>query len=418
MRALHLSTRLAGTDGVSLEAFKVAHVLRRDFGFEPAYVAGELDPRDAVATAVIPEMHFRDPVAADLGRRAFASEEADPELERALDARAAWLAERLDAVLERVRPDLLVVQNVWAVPMQLPLARAVADAVAARGLPCLSHEHDYPWERERFVRTRVPGFLASYFPFHSDGVRHLCINSEARDQLARRRGLEATVVPNVLDFDAEAPGVDAYNEDLREAIGVGPDRHLFLQPTRVVPRKGIELAVDLLARRDDARDVLVIPHEAGDEGHAYLARLRAEAEARGVDLRHIAGQVADRRGQREGRKIYALWDVYPHADFVTYPSLVEGFGNALLETVWFRKPAMVNRYPVYARDLAPKGFEFAEIEGRIRDQTLREVETLLTEPRARERATATNLRVAREHFSLRTLRDRLAPELRALGFAT
>ena len=49
----------------------------------------------------------------------------------------------------------------------------------------------------------------------------------------------------------------------------------------------------------------------------------------------------------QGRKMYTLWDIYPHADFVTYPSLYEGFGNALLEAFYFKKPIMTNRYSIY-----------------------------------------------------------------------
>ena len=63
-----------------------------------------------------------------------------------------------------------------------------------------------------------------------------------------------------------------------------------------------------------------------------------------------------------GRKVYTLWDAYVHADFVTYPSLIEGFGNALLETLYFRLPALVNRYAVYAADIAPQGFDLVEID--------------------------------------------------------
>ena len=44
----------------------------------------------------------------------------------------------------------------------------------------------------------------------------------------------------------------------------------------------------------------------------------------------------------EGRKIYTLFDVYPHADLVTYPSHYEGFGNAFLEAIYFGKPVVVN----------------------------------------------------------------------------
>jgi glycosyltransferase involved in cell wall biosynthesis len=274
MKALYLSMRLAGTDGVSLETEKLASALA-SFGIERVDCAGEVSTQGAY---LIPEMHFTDPVALELGQRAFSGTESDPELEAALFERAAFLRERIAEVVAEVRPDLLVMQNVWAVPMQLPLARALADIAAESALPCLSHEHDYYWERERFKQTRIPEYLDRYFPFHAPNIRHLCINSPAQRDLRQHRGLEATLLPNVFDFANPAPGIDAYNRDFREAIGLSDNQHLILQPTRVIPRKGIELAIDLLAKLSDPDNVLVITHHAGDEGLDYLHRLERHAE--------------------------------------------------------------------------------------------------------------------------------------------
>lgn len=437
MRALYVSTRLAGTDGVSLETHKVRHVLE-GLGFASHYCAGELDATSAEGDGgtglvpgdtsqglggaslapgtLVPEFHFEDPTAAALGRRAFESDEPDAGLERDIAARAAELASAFDEVVEDVQPDLVVLQNVWAIPMQLPLAKALADVIARRRLATLSHEHDYPWERDRFRRTRVPAFLERYFPFHAPHVRHLAINSLAAAQLRERRNVSATVVPNVLDFDAPAPGIDAFNADFRTAIGLAPGQRLILQPTRVVPRKGIELAIDLLAALDDARNVLVITHEAGDEGVSYLRSLERHAATLGVDLRYVADIVGTQREAGGTRKTYALWDAYPHADLVTYPSLYEGFGNALLETVWFRLPAVVNRYPVYVADIAPLGFRFVELGGAVTKEAVEAAAELLEYPEGRAAMTETNFRLARAHFSLDALRARLTPELRALGF--
>ena len=61
--------------------------------------------------------------------------------------------------------------------------------------------------------------------------------------------------------------------------------------------------------------------------------LRELADAHGVDLRLCDHQVGDRRGLTEdGNRIYTLADAYSQADFITYPSIYEGFGNALLES--------------------------------------------------------------------------------------
>ena len=69
----------------------------------------------------------------------------------------------------------------------------------------------------------------------------------------------------------------------------------------------------------------------------------------------------------EGKPVgpaHTLHDAYLAADLITYPSLYEGYGNALLEAVFYGKPVVVNRYPVYVADIAPLGLSFIEIDGR------------------------------------------------------
>jgi hypothetical protein len=55
---------------------------------------------------------------------------------------------------------------------------------------------------------------------------------------------------------------------------------------------------------------------------------------------------------------------------VCVPSLYEGYGNALVEAVYYRRPVMVNRYAVYDRDIAPLGFEFLELNGAVTDEAV------------------------------------------------
>ncbi len=400
MKALVLATRLAGTDGVSLESEKLADALRRR-GYAVVDVAGELDGPGVL----LPEMHFRDPTALALGARCFEGDpaEPDPTLEDEVRTQADGLLRQLRPVVAAEHPDLLVVQNAWAIPMQLPLALALADLVAETRLPTLSHEHDYWWERERFARPKLPDLLERCFPFDAPHVAHLCIHTAAAEQLRARRGLTAHWLPNVMDFDRPFGVVDAFNADFRAGIDLGGDRRLFLQPTRVVPRKGIELALDLLHGLGDPGDALVITHEAGDEGLGYLRALERRAAALDVDLRLVADRVGAERAHGPAGKRYAFADAFAHADLVTYPSLYEGFGNALLETVAARKPALVNRYPVYARDLAPAGFRFVEIDGRVTEAAVAEVAALLADPARIARDVEHNHAVGRRHFGLDAL---------------
>lgn len=401
MRIAFTSTRFAGTDGVSLETAKLATVLS-GMGHTCFYCAGELDPH--LPGAQIPEMHFQHPDAIALGRRAFGGDTPDPGLEADLAAAAARLKPAIRQFLFDFRIEYVIVQNAFAIPMQLPLAPALSELIVDLSLPGLAHNHDFYWERERFRHNGIPAFLDRNFPPDLPGLQHAVINSLAQKALWARRGMPSFLLPNVFDYATPPPGIDDYNADFRQVIGLQPGHRLILQPTRVVPRKGIELAIEMVAQLADPQAVLVIPHPAGDEGLDYLHRLQALASDKGVDLRYVAGRVSDKRGRTAaGQKIYSLWDVYPHADLVTYPSLVEGFGNALLEAIYFRRPVFINRYPVYAADIAPLGFRFAEIDGEVTNEAVAQVRHWLDDPASWEPIVNHNYTLAQQHYSFQTL---------------
>lgn len=404
-----ISTRLAGTDGVSLETAKWATVLLR-MGHEIFYCAGELDP-DGPPGTLIPEAHFTHPESEWISAQAFGNRSRHPQLESRIEELTASLRAGLRDFIERFEIDLIIAENALTIPMQLPLGLAITDLIEATGIPAIAHHHDFYWERERFRVNCVDDILDRAFPPGLPALRHVVINSIAQGELKRRRGIDSVVVPNVFDFDTPTPGVDDFNADLRAAIGLKDDDLFILQPTRVVPRKGIELAIELLRRLGEVagkHPVLVITHRAGDEGLDYLHRLQDLAQEAGVDLRYVADRFdTTRRLDTGGQKVYVLWDAYVHADFVTYPSLIEGFGNALIETIYFKRPALVNRYPVYAADIGPLGFDFVEIDGVVTDAAVEEVRCFLTNPGRQRAAVEKNYRLGQEHFSYEVLQRKL-----------
>ncbi|MCJ7625775.1 MAG: glycosyltransferase, partial [Anaerolineaceae bacterium] len=122
----------------------------------------------------------------------------------------------------------------------------------------------------------------------------------------------------------------------------------------------------------------------------------------------IKNYVGAERGKINGNKLYSLWDIYKHANLVTYPSNYEGFGNALLEAVYSKKPVVVNRYPVYNADIKPLGFEFIELDGFIDGSTVERVRQLLQDQGSFVEAAKRNFEIAREHFSLEVLEKKLS----------
>ncbi len=403
-----ISTRFQGTDGVSLETQKWSDVLER-MGYKTYFFAG-LSDWDEDRTMVAEEAFFGHPDILDIQAQCFGASTRTPELTRKIHEVKDRLKQELYAFLRRHQIDLIVPQNAVTIPMNIPLGLAITELIAETGIPTVAHHHDFFWERDRFLTNCIGDILAAAFPPPLPSVRHVTINSVAAREFSYRSGLSCVVIPNVLEFKAPAPGKDAYNADLRDALGLDRDDRLILQPTRIIARKGIERAIDLVARLDDPRVKLAISHQAGDEGLDYSNGLQAYARERNVPLIVRPDIIAPSRGRTpEGQKIYSLYDVYVQADLVTYPSLIEGFGNAFLETVACRLPIVVNGYKVFETDIAPLGFEVLKMNGYVTDTLVRQVRDLLDSPEQRERMTEKNYTLASQHFSYEVLARKLLP---------
>ena len=427
-----ISTRLAGTDGVSLETAKWAEVLDR-LGCECFYLAGELD-RPPEVSRLVPEAFYRHPdidainaaaysgdwattAAADsehpaIRRRDYFSPYVRPDaVTRRIQEIRAHLKVELYAFIRDFDLDLIVVENALAIPLNIPLALALTEVVAETGIPVIAHHHDFSWERQRFAVNSVGDYLAAAFPPALPSIRHVVINSVQAHQLATRTGLNSQVIPNVMDFDRPPPAPDDYAMGVRAALGVADGDYFILQPTRIIQRKGIEHAIEL-TRRLGVPATLVISHAGGDEGLEYTERIREFANLLDVHVRFESDQVDAVRGETsDGRRVYTLDDVYPQADLVTYPSSIEGFGNAFLEAVYHRRPIVVNRYSIYEIDIRPHGFRVVEFDNYISRTTIEQTRRLLEHPALGAEWADTNYALARRHFSYTVLERRLVAVL-------
>ena len=400
-----VSFRIAGTDGVSLETKKWATIFNRN-GWESFYLAGELDTPPEISMEH-PLLHFKNPRIKDAYERSFTTGSRPRTLTKEIHTLRQEIKEVIYHFIDRFQIDVLIPENALTIPLNVPLGLALTEVIAETGINTIAHHHDFFWERKRFLVNCVWDYLNSAYPPHLPGIHHVVINSSADNQLSLRTGISSTLIPNVMDFETPAPGIDAYNQDVREALGVAPDELFVLQPTRVVQRKGIEHAIELVARLK-RKAALVISHASGDEGYEYQTRVKEYAEMLGTRAIFVDQVIGDGRGTTlDGRKVYSLQDVYPHADLVTYPSLFEGFGNAFLEAVYFRKPIVVNNYSIYSHDIKPLGFRVVEMEDFVSSETIRHTQEVLGNPSLAQEMVETNYQIALRYFSFRNLEEKL-----------
>lgn len=399
-----VSFRIAGTDGVSLELKKWADIFERN-GSKCFYFAEELDTPDECSYQS-KFAHFKNPVIAEINERIYGTSNRAPDLTAKIHHYRKRLKEEISEFVDQYKIDILIPQNALTIPLNIPLALALTEYIAETGIKTIAHHHDFFWERKRFLRNCIWDYMNSAYPPHLPSIEHVVINSSGQNQLALRTGISSTLIPNVMDFDKPAPGIDDYNSDIKEALGIKDDEILILQPTRVVQRKGIEHAIELVSRLGE-KAVFVISHASGDEGHEYESRVRDYAKLMGIRAIFVSDIIDDTRAFRNGKKIYTLQDLYPYADFITYPSLIEGFGNAFLETVYFKKPILVNNYSIYSTDIKPKGFDVIEMEDFITDQTVEEVKEILRNKELRDKMVEKNFRVAQCFYSYKVLEEKL-----------
>ena len=425
-----VSTRFAGTDGVSLETQKWATVLER-LGNHCFYFAGQCD-RPAGQSQIVPEAFYRHPDIDRINQQAYSgswtvTEQAwaahpemaklhkdffsiyvrPPQMTRRVNELREYFKQELYRFAHRFDIEILVIENAITIPINIPLGLAITEFIAETGFPTIAHHHDFHWERQRFHVNCVGDYIAAAFPPTLPSIRHVVINSIQAQQLASRYGVTARVIPNVMDFDTLSPDPDPYSDTVRADFGIEAGEYFILQPTRVIQRKGIEHAIELV-RRLGLPAKLVISHASGDEGTDYEQRVREYAHLLDVGVRFEANQVQDRRGTtRDGKKVYTLGDVYPQADLVTYPSTNEGFGNAFLEAVYYRRPILVNNYSIYEVDIKPKGFRTVWFDGFINAGTLEAVRRILQNTAQAREWTEENYKLAKRYFSFTVLERRL-----------
>jgi mannosylglucosylglycerate synthase len=408
LRIGFISFRFAGTDGVSLEAAKWAAVLER-LGHTNFYFAGELDTPPE-RSRLVPEAFWEHPDIQPIQTVAFSQDKRPPEITKRIHDVTAHLKEQLYAFVRAFELDLFIVQNALAIPMNLPLGIALTEFIAETSFPVIAHHHDFFWERKRFLTNCVWDYLNMAYPCHLPSVRHVVINSSGGHQLSQRVGVASLLIPNVMDFENPPAPPDEYISDLRTNVNVEPDEYLLLQPTRVVQRKGIEHAIELVHRLEvlGIKSRLVISHASADEGDSYEQRVREYAALLNVPTRFVANIIRDQRGQTaDGRKVYTLGDVYLQSDLVTYPSTIEGFGNAFLEAIYFRRPIIVNAYSIYSIDIKPKGFRVLEFDGYITDEALRQTRDILQSRDKAQAMTEHNYQLAKRYYSYGVLERNL-----------
>ncbi len=410
--------RIGDVDGVALETEKWIKVLH-DFGHDIYLLSGR-NGKSIVGEefeTLMPGLSFFSPECEWEQDRAFFYPPDDPSelldhLHRVSDT---WAISMFKWVMQN-KIEVILSENASSLPAHLSMGMAIKKLVEHTGIKIICHDHDFYWERGKRYATPFPEvekIMKETFPLQIPHAKHAVINSAAKKYLKNKFKINAVVVPNVMDFDQPYGLVDEYNKDLLKSLGIGKDDIPIFQITRIVRRKGIETALELLERFDDKRIKLVTTGSArDDERKGYYKTLIRQINKRKLNGRAIFAYrriLNDRAKTPDGEKIYSLSDAYAHATACTYFSEYEGFGNAFLEAVLSKTPIFVNNYkPVYWPDIGSKGFKTVMIEdNKLTDEAVAEAEKILHDKKLQKEIVEHNYNLGKLLFSFDTLREKL-----------
>lgn len=449
MNILMIHYKVGGTDGVSLEMDKWKVALEK-MGHSVFYLGGEINGK-----LVHPSLYHISQVAIDLyaysfeGEKTFSNEE---EYKKTINNEVSKIKPIIKSFILDNKIDLVIVQNIWSVAMNIAVAIALEEVIEETQVKVIAQHHDFFWERKKGVHYGCPlakEIADKYLPPTNPRYKHVVINQQGHDTLLKRKNIESTIVPNVFDFIAPSWEKDSYNVNFKKNLGFNDNDILILQATRIVDRKAIELAIDLVCKLNETKPkligktlydgriftsnsnfVLVLAGYDNDDGtKTYLKRLKNHAKELNVDLRCISNRVAHSRKTSDNIKYYSLWDTYVFADLITYPSYWEGWGNQFLEGLFAKIPMVVFEYPVFITDIKNKDFDYVSLGSKysinkkdnlvlIDDNLLEKAKDqsieFLFDKEKREKSVLKNFEIGKKYFSIESLSIKLKKILKDL----
>jgi hypothetical protein len=87
--------------------------------------------------------------------------------------------------------------------------------------------------------------------------------------------------------------------------------------------------------------------------------------------------------------------------------LYEGYGNAFVETIYCKKPIIINRYAIFVADIESKGFDVISFDGYITADTIQRVKQLLGNPDQLSKIVETNYMLGWRYLSYEMLEEKL-----------
>ena len=249
--------------------------------------------------------------------------------------------------------DILIAHNVLTMPYNLPLSAGLHRVARDGIIPIISWNHDSP-----YFYPDYPAYL-DVFPWNIlkrayAGIYYVAISESRKRMFSKLYGKRKNlyVIPNGIDpvrfFKLDPLTVRLIREeDLFRA------EFIMVQPSRLIPRKNIELSIKVTAELQKlgvkARLLITGAHDPHEpKSLRYFNKLRRIARTHNIekDVIIITGHKLS-SGEKLRSDRIIIRDLYLISDVLFLPSIQEGFGIPLLEAGMIKLPIVCSNIPPF-----------------------------------------------------------------------
>ncbi|HSI83137.1 MAG: glycosyltransferase family 4 protein [Candidatus Methylacidiphilales bacterium] len=254
----------------------------------------------------------------------------------------AVLVETLKPILEQV--ELTIVHNIFTMHFNLALTQALVDLSKEHRMIAWTHDlvassGDYALPNP----TKAPWNLMSTAHPH---VLYVAASEQRRADIETtlKPSPAVTVVPNFVDL-GRLYGLSVEMRESLEALSLAEREFVFLLPSRIMPRKNVEFAIEIVTTlRMSGRNPLLLITGAPDQNSAAAANYsKFIHDTLPPKMKRYIVFVHDYFAVKEE----VMRDLYMISDCLIYCSRKEGFGLPILEAALHRLPIWCNGVPSF-----------------------------------------------------------------------
>jgi len=360
MKIAIMGTRLGCIEGESIEAENWFQLLKH-LGYEVHMIAGLFGEIPSCPYKICPLLDHKHPEIRAIKQIMF---------ERVLDKNGKKTAKTLlSNIISRLRPDikkhlvhekydLLVVMNIFSEPINLAATLVLRDVAKDLNLPVLSIDRTFIWDSQTYTKVKNFPELLDNIPPKEKNIIHIVHTKKRVDEVAAHTKITPKIIPKFIT--PATLDLENARKKFRAFFEIPDDVYLFLQPTRVSSKKGVEHSIKIISEINKAtkrENILVITGPAKVYRGSYFEDLVRKMQKLKVEVIFAHEQI----GLKRGTHPFTMRDAYAASDLVLFPSSQTGFGRPVLESMAYEKPLAVYKQPYY-EDIKEQGAQFIEFE--------------------------------------------------------